>query len=139
MDPKQVADLFLNEYYKVMQYNREGRMQLINFYQECSQMTYTGTPHVGLKNIAEKIESFSFEKMEYANMNNDVQPGPVPESLIVFVTGYLCMDGSEQFRFAQAFNLLPNGQGGFYIHNDIFSVVQWKSDLIHPLFNSIVI
>ena len=124
MDIKQISEMFLNEYYKVMQYNREGRMQLVNFYQNASQMTYTGTTHTGLKDISEKIESLSFDKIEYAQMNSDVQSGPIPDSLIVFVTGYLCMDGSDQFRFAQVFNLLPNGSGGFYIHNDIFSVVQ---------------
>ena len=123
MDIKNIADMFLNEYYKVMQYGREQRQGLINFYQNASQMTYTGTTHVGLKDIAEKIESLSFDKIEYAQMNNDVQSGPVPDSLIVFVSGYLCMDGSDQFRFAQVFNLLPNGQGGYYVHNDLFSVV----------------
>ena len=126
MNPKQVSDMFLNEYYKVMQYPREERKGLIQFYQNCSQMTYTGSQYAGLKDIAEKIESFSFDKIEYAQMNNDVQVGPVPDSILVFVTGYLCMDGNteEQFRFAQAFNILPNGSGGFYIHNDIFSVIQ---------------
>ena len=41
--------MFLNEYYKVMQLNREQRQQLINFYQNHSRMTYTGTEHAGLK------------------------------------------------------------------------------------------
>jgi hypothetical protein len=123
MDSKQVADMFLNEYYKVMQLNREQRQALINFYQNTSQMTYTGSTYAGLKDISEKIESMSFDKIEYANMNSDVQNGPIQGSIIVFVTGYLCMDGSEQFRFAQVFNLIPNGSGGYYIHNDIFSVV----------------
>ena len=49
MDHKQVADMFLNEYFKVMQFAREERKQLINFYQNCSRMTYTGTEHAGLK------------------------------------------------------------------------------------------
>ena len=79
---------------------------------------------MGLKQIAEKIESFSFETIKYANMNSDVQEGPIPGSITVFVTGYLCMDGSDEFRFAQVFNICPNGTGGFYIHNDIFSVIQ---------------
>ena len=127
MEPKQISDMFLNEYYKVMQLNREQRQALINFYQECSRMTYTGTEHAGLKQIAEKIESFAFEAIQYANMSSDVQQGPIPGSIVVFVVGHLCMDGNEaeQFRFAQTFNILPNGNGGFYIHNDIFSIIQW--------------
>ena len=55
MDHKQVAEMFLTEYFKVMQLNKEQRMQLVNFYQNCSRMTYTGTEHSGLKDISEKI------------------------------------------------------------------------------------
>lgn len=94
MDSKQVANMFLEEYYKTMQFNREQRQALINFYQNNSQMTYTGACHKGLKEIADKIESLSFDKIEYANMNSDVQEGPIQGSIVVFVTGYLCMDGS---------------------------------------------
>ena len=136
MDSKSVADMFLNEYYKTMQLNREQRQALINFYQNSSQMTYTGTKHSGLKQIAEKIESMSFDKIDYANMSSDIQDGHVQGSIVVFVAGYLCMDGSEQFRFAQAFNILPNGSGGYYIHNDIFSVIQWSDrPIIISLFS----
>jgi hypothetical protein len=106
-----------------MQLPRQERHNLINFYQPVSQMTYTGSTFTGLKDIAEKIESFGFEQIKYANMTSDVQDAPVPGSIIVFVSGYLCMDESEQFRFAQVFNICPNGTGGFYIHNDIFSVI----------------
>jgi hypothetical protein len=52
-----------------------------------------------------------------------VQEGPVSGSFISFVSGYLQMDGAEQFRFSQVFNILPNGNGGLYVHNDIFSVI----------------
>lgn len=123
MKSAEVANMFLEEYYKVMQLPREPRQGLINFYQQSSQMTYTGQTFKGLKAIAEKIESFGFENIKYANMNSDVQDGPIQGSIIVFVSGYLCMDGSDEFRFAQVFNICPNGQGGFYIHNDIFSTI----------------
>jgi hypothetical protein len=106
-----------------MQQNREARMNLRNFYSEVSQMTYTGSTYRGLKEITEKIESFSFEKIEYTNMNSDVQDGPIQGSIVVCVNGYLQMDGTDQFRFAQVFNILPNGNGGYYIHNDIFSII----------------
>lgn len=46
-----------------MRLNREGRMALINYYSNVSQMTYSGSTYKGLKDIAEKIESFSFESM----------------------------------------------------------------------------
>jgi hypothetical protein len=106
-----------------MRQNRQQRMGLINFYSEVSQMTYSGSTYRGLKDIAEKIESFGFENIDYSNMSSDVQEGPLPSSIIVFVNGYLQMDGTDQFRFAQVFNILPNGNGGYYIHNDIFSII----------------
>ncbi len=124
MNPKQVANMFLEEYFKVMQMPREPRQGLINFYQDVSQMTYTGTSFKGLKDISEKIESFAFDNIKYANMSSDVQEGPIQGSILVFVAGYLCMDGSDEFRFAQIFNICPNGSGGYYIHNDIFSIIQ---------------
>ena len=123
MNTKEIANIFLEEYFNVMQYPREQRQNLINFYQNNSQMTYTGSTYIGLKDIVEKIESFGFEHIKYANLSSDVQDGPVQGSVIVFVSGYLCMDGAEEFRFAQVFNICPNGQGGYYIHNDIFTVI----------------
>lgn len=125
MDSKAIANLFLEEYFKVMQLPRQARQNLISFYQNSSQMTYTGSTYVGLKDIAEKIESFGFENIKYANLSSDVQDGPLPGSIVVFVSGYLCMDGAEEFRFAQVFNICPNGTGGYFIHNDIFSVIVW--------------
>jgi len=106
-----------------MRLPRNDRMQLLNFYSQLSSMTYTGTEHTGLKQISDKIESLSFETMEYSNMNFDVQNGPLPGSILVFVNGFLKMDGSDEFRFAQVFNICPNNQGGYYVHNDIFSVI----------------
>lgn len=123
MNVQQVVNLFLEQYYGVMQANREARQQLVSFYSNASLMTYTGSSYRGLKDISEKIESFGFEKIEYQNMSSDVQEGPVPGSMLVSVNGYLQMDGMEQFRFAQVFNILPNGSGGYYIHNDIFTII----------------
>lgn len=117
--------MFLEQYFGAMRLNREGRQSLINFYSNASQMTYTGSHFKGLKDIAEKIESFGFETIQYQNMTSDVQEGPIPGSMLVFVSGYLMMDGNnnEQFRFSQVFNIVPNGTGGYYIHNDIFSII----------------
>lgn len=55
MNPKEVANLFLEEYFKVIQLPRQQRQGLINFYQNTSQMTYTGSTYIGLKDISEKI------------------------------------------------------------------------------------
>ena len=35
------------------------------------------------------------------------------------------MDDTDQFKYSQVFNICPNGQGGLYCHNDIFTIVMW--------------
>ena len=115
-----LAKQFLQYYYNTIMNDRN---QLINFYTDGSTMTYNGSVFKGLKEISEKVESFSFQKIEYRIDNQDVQDGPIPGSLLVFVTGALQMDGENTFNFSQVFNVCPNGSGGFYCHNDIFSLV----------------
>ena len=77
----------------------------------------------GVKKIQERIESFGFQKIVYQLDHQDVQEGPINGSFIIFVTGSLCMDDSDQFKFSQVFNICPNGSGGLYCHNDIFTIV----------------
>lgn len=120
---QQIANMFLEQYYGMMQAPRASRQGLVSFYSNASVLTYTGSSYRGLKDIAEKVESFGFEKIEYQNMNSDIQEGPIPGSILVLVNGWLQMDGSDQFRFSQLFNILPNGSGGYYIHNDIFTTI----------------
>lgn len=86
-------------------------------------MTYNGSTFKGIKQITEKIESFSFQTIQYQIDNQDVQEGPLQGSMLIFVTGALCMDNENTFKFSQVFNVCPNGNGGFYCHNDIFSIV----------------
>jgi hypothetical protein len=53
----------------------------------------------------------------------DVQLSAVPNSLLIFVSGQMQMDQDAPFKFSQVFLILPNNQGGFYCHNDIFKLV----------------
>jgi hypothetical protein len=62
MDSEYISKLFLEQYYGALQKNRAA---LINFYVEASQMTYSGTKFRGLKEIQQKIESFSFQTIEF--------------------------------------------------------------------------
>lgn len=105
----------------------QNRTQLINFYNNNSIMSYQGQTCKGVQEIAEKIESFSFQKINYSIDHQDVQPGPIQGSFLIFVSGSLIMDDNDQFKFSQVFNICPNGQGGLYCHNDIFTFVMWSS------------
>jgi hypothetical protein len=101
----------------------QNKANLLNFYNDKSIMTYNGSTFKGIKQITEKIESFSFQTIQYQIDNQDVQEGPLQGSMLIFVTGALCMDNENTFKFSQVFNVCPNGNGGFYCHNDIFSIV----------------
>ena len=106
-----------------MRLAKAQRKSLLRFYANGSTMTYSGSTYRGLEEIADKVESLSYESIEFGNLSSDVQPGPTPGSLFVAVCGYLQMDGSDKFGFAQSFNICPNNQGGYYIHNDIFTTI----------------
>ena len=57
---KQIGQQFCQAYYSTLQSNRSG---LVQFYGTNSIMNYNGSTAIGLKEIAEKVESFSFEKV----------------------------------------------------------------------------
>ncbi|CAD8086739.1 unnamed protein product (macronuclear) [Paramecium tetraurelia] len=121
MNPAQtIAQQFLQQYYQTLMTNKMG---LIQFYTDASHMTYGGQQHDGLKQINEKLESLAFQKIVYKIDDMDVQPGALENSLFIFVTGQLQMDDAETYKFSQSFQILPNGQGGLYVHNDIFRLV----------------
>ena len=120
MNTEAVAKAFLEQYYGTMMQDKRG---ITNFYTNNSIMTYGGSVYRGLKEISEKVESFAFQKIIYKIHSQDVQDGPVGGSMLVFVHGALQMDGSDEFNFIQVFNICPNGQGGYYCHNDIFSTM----------------
>ena len=65
-----IAKQFLQAYYTAIMQNK---ITLLNFYSDQSIMTYNGSAFKGLKEITEKIESFSFQTIQYQIDNQDVQ------------------------------------------------------------------
>lgn len=120
MDYDTVSKQFLMQYYGSMMGDRKD---IMGFYSDASIMTYGGHIYRGLKQISDKIESFSFKNINYQIENQDVQEGPIPGNFLIFVSGALVMDQTDHFKFSQVFNICPNGQGGLYCHNDIFTIV----------------
>ena len=115
-----LAKQFVTQYYTTMQ---ADKLKLVQFYGQNSTMTYGGDYFQGLKAITEKIESFGFQSIQFSIDDLDAQAGPVPNSFIIFVVGRLAMDGEDNFKFAQCFNIMPNQSGGYYVHNDVFRLV----------------
>ncbi len=64
---KQIGQQFCQAYYSTLQTNKGG---LLQFYGQNSIMNYNGSTASGLKEIAEKVESFSFEKVEVVNLDS---------------------------------------------------------------------
>lgn len=51
----------------------------------------------------------------------DIQPGVAPDTILIVVIGGLKLDDNPPFKFAQTFQLAPNGNGGFYRNLGLFS------------------
>jgi len=115
-DLQSIAEQFVTAYYTAMETDRN---QMLAFYTENSIMTFEGQHSKGVKEIAEKIEGFGFQKIVHKIDNFDVHPSPIQGAILCLVTGILGMDDENEFRFCQTFQLLPNGTGGYYCANDI--------------------
>ena len=74
----------------------------------------------GVSAILSKIQSLQFQQVKHHVITIDCQPTP-GGGVIVMVCGNLLVD-AEQIpqKFSQVFQLLPSGNGSFYILNDIF-------------------
>lgn len=105
MDTQNLINTFLNTYYTTMQMDRQN---MCNFYLDDSYMSYERSEHLGLQSIMEKFNSFTFKTIQYHFDEFDAQPSPIEGGFIIMVIGELQMDGSDNFKFAQTFHLLPN-------------------------------
>ncbi|KAI0329878.1 nuclear transport factor 2 [Cubamyces sp. BRFM 1775] len=117
-DINAVAKQFTDFYYTTFDTNRAGLQSL---YRDNSMLTWEGTPILGAANIAEKLTSLPFEKVQHKITTLDAQPSsPSVASMIVSVTGLLVVDDSTNpLQFSQVFQLIPDG-GSYYVYNDIF-------------------
>ena len=50
---------------------------------------------------------------------------PTPNGILVFVDGHVLTEGEDSapLRFAQIFHLVENGQGSYFVFNDIFNLI----------------
>lgn len=79
-----------------------------------------GMPDSALTTI---LQSLPFQKVVHQVSTQDAQPGP-NNGVVVLVTGQLLVDEEQRpMNYTQAFQLLPDGAGGYYVYNDIFKLV----------------
>jgi hypothetical protein len=117
-DINTIAKQFTDYYYTTFDSNRTG---LQGLYRDSSMMTWEGSQLQGAGNIAEKLTSLPFAKVQHKVVTLDAQPSsPTVASLVVSVTGLLVVDDSPNpLQFSQVFQLIPDG-GSYYVFNDIF-------------------
>ena len=120
MDYQAIAKQFLDQYYSTMSSNR---MNLLNFYTDKSCMTYEGDSYKGINKIKDKLESMGSSTIKYQFDEYDLQPGAADGSMLIVVIGGMKVDEDQPFQFCQTFQLLPNGKGGFYLHNDVMRLI----------------
>merc|ERR1712032_601399 len=96
----------------------------MNFYTEQSFMSYNGDHVSGIQGIQNKLESLNSQMNSIVYTLDDyfIQPGPLDKSILINVSGSLCMDNENKFNFNQVFQLAPNANGGYYLHNDMLKL-----------------
>ncbi|CAK3917808.1 nuclear transport factor NTF-2 [Lecanosticta acicola] len=120
-DFENVAKQFTEFYYKQFDNNRAG---LAALYRDHSMLTFENSPVQGSAAIIEKLSSLPFQKVEHQVATLDAQPSNESGGILVSVSGALLVEEERRpMSYAQTFQLLPDGQGSYFIFNDIFRLV----------------
>ncbi|CZR61000.1 probable nuclear transport factor 2 (ntf-2) [Phialocephala subalpina] len=116
----EIATQFTEFYYNQFDTDRK---QLAALYRDTSMLTFESSSVAGAAGIVEKLSSLPFEKVKHAVSTLDAQPAP-NDGIMILVTGALLVDEEQRpMNYTQAFQLLPDGAGSFFIFNDIFKLV----------------
>ena len=94
------------------------RSRLFLFQNEKSMLTFEGSQFQGTQAILTKLSSIG--RVQHTVKSMDVQPSADPNSLVVFITGSVQIDGGNPLHFCEFFQLVSNSPGSYYVHNDIF-------------------
>jgi len=114
-----IGKMFVQHYYSKFDANQ--RNELGALYQPSSMLTFEGEKFQGATNIVGKLTTLSFSTVSHQITSLDSHPTP-GNGVLVFVCGNLIVDGGNEtpLKFSQVFNLLPGGNGGYFVINDIF-------------------
>ncbi|KAH8666332.1 nuclear transport factor 2 [Xylariales sp. PMI_506] len=115
-----VAKQFVNFYYA--QFDND-RKQLGPLYRENSMLTFESSASLGGPAIVEKLAALPFQSVKHQVSTLDAQPS-VNGGVLVLVTGQLLVDEEQRpMNYAQAFQLMPDGNNSFFVFNDVFKLV----------------
>ncbi|KKK23638.1 hypothetical protein AOCH_002775 [Aspergillus ochraceoroseus] len=113
--------LFVDFYYATFDSNRAG---LAGLYRDHSMLTFETSSVQGVGGIIEKLTSLPFEKVKHEVGTLDAQPSSEQGGILVLVTGRLLVDEEQNpMNYTQAFQLLPDGAGSYFVFNDVFRLI----------------
>mmetsp|Transcript_16223 Transcript_16223/g.31407 ORF Transcript_16223/g.31407 Transcript_16223/m.31407 type:complete len:250 (-) Transcript_16223:108-857(-) len=113
-DPNSVANAFVQAFYQAVDSNQQ---QLGDFFQDVSTLSFEGETVNGKNAIVQKITGLGLP----ANVTRRITATDAQNSalgsgaILVFITGEWM---GQQYQ--EAYQLVPNGPGGYYVHNWIF-------------------
>ncbi|KAJ5643749.1 nuclear transport factor 2 [Penicillium longicatenatum] len=119
-DFESIAKTFVDYYYPTFDNNRS---QLAGLYRDESMLTFERANVQGAAAIMEKFSTLGFNQVRHEVATVDSQPTAAGGVLVIAV-GALITDGEDRPQnFVQTFNLVPEGNGGFWVSNDVFRLI----------------
>ncbi|GKT44076.1 nuclear transport factor 2 [Colletotrichum spaethianum] len=113
---------FIEFYYNQFDSDRKGLASLYH-QREQSMLTFESASSLGVNSIVEKLSSLPFEKVKHQVTTLDAQP-TLEGGIIILVTGQLLVDEEQRpMNYTQAFQLLRDPSGNYFVFNDIFKLV----------------
>ncbi|PKS07842.1 hypothetical protein jhhlp_006450 [Lomentospora prolificans] len=114
-----VAKQFIEFYYNTFDTDRKGLSAL---YRDQSMLTFESASSLGVAAIVEKLTSLPFEKVKHQVSTLDAQP--TNGGILILVTGQLLVDEEQRpMNYCQAFQLLQDPAGQYFVYNDVFKLV----------------
>jgi hypothetical protein len=113
---KAVARQFVEAYYRAFDTNRAG---VAGFFRDASTVSFEGSTVQGAQGFLAKLQQMGLPpQCAHRIVTLDAQPSQAGGgAILVFVTGELLGQ-----QFAEVFQLVPEAQASFYVHNNVFRV-----------------
>lgn len=118
---EEIGKAFIGQYYGIFDTcttNEDRAMKIYQFYHPQALFQFEDAKFQGRDNIAEKIKSLSFGRVQHAITKADFQP-TTDGGLLILVTGQLKADDDHPLGFSHVFQLKPENDS-FFIMHEIF-------------------
>mmetsp|Transcript_28580 Transcript_28580/g.36949 ORF Transcript_28580/g.36949 Transcript_28580/m.36949 type:complete len:125 (+) Transcript_28580:19-393(+) len=119
--PSEIATAFIQHYYQTLNTNPDA---LAGLYQPTSVFSLEGNEHTGPEAIVAALKTPGQMQHDISGLTIDTQMSVNQNALVILVTGKLKLVTQENpLQFSQMFQLVANGPGNYYLHNDCLRLV----------------